>query len=334
MSHPQSHASPTPTKHRNGFIRALSNISKPVGEWGVSDIPVLSTSVTPRRERASANRSRRDSTSSRSTTSLPRRPDSVDVFVSPSRVSPIRRLSIATVSTFGGWMSEGWMSERVDEDKAEDDLNSQNTGTSTGEPSEITSRQRARTASPVRHKFTIPQSPSVSLTDSFRRGPDASIHPLRMHPPSPSPSLSARANASQALSMPSLSRSPSKIPLSLTPNFDDSASKTSQETISTRRSRRTLSELNIEAANSNFKPHDEELDNNDEEQNRVEQANALLPYKHGSSSRDVGYVEAMRLWYEEKENEASDTRQRERKAARRAGTAGCALASVDANQRL
>jgi hypothetical protein len=124
------------------------------------------------------------------------------------------------------------------------------------------------------------------------------------------------------------------MPLPSTPSFDDAASRASRETISSRRSRRTLPGLNIEAANSDAKPHVEELQNMDNEQAQVAQSNVVHTDKHSPFPRDVGYVEAMRLWYEEKENEASKTRHCERKAARRARTDGCALASVNANQRL
>ncbi|KAF3037703.1 hypothetical protein E8E11_000672 [Didymella keratinophila] len=319
-------------KHRRGFIRALSNFSKPVEEWGVSSVPVLSTSVTPRRERPPAIRSRRDSNSSRSTTSSPRRPNSVDIFESPSRVLPIRPLSIATVSTFGGWIQE-----RVkDEDEAKDAFTAQDAGTLTLKPSTNTYDQHAQPFASVQCDHTVPKSPSASPAENFRRvrGRDTGVHPLRMHPPSPSPSLSARSIGSQNQNTSSLSHNLRKIPLPSTPSFDDAASKASRDTISTRRSRRTLPGLNIEAANSDVKVHEGELERNDRKQAGVFEGDTGLTYKHSSFPRDDGYVEAMRLWYEEKENEASDNRQHEHKAVKKAGSAGCALASVNANQRL
>jgi hypothetical protein len=244
-------------------------------------------------------------------------------------------LSIATVSTFGGWMEE-----RVDEedDKAEDAFTSQNGSTLTLKPSINTYGQHARPVAPIQHEHTVPKSPSVSPDESFRRvrGRDTGIHPLRMHPPSPSPlpSLSARPIALQSQDTSSLSQSPSKTPLSSTPSFDDTALKASRDTISTRRIRRTLPELNIKVANSDVKAYEQGLGYHDRKQIEVIQSGADPTAKHSLLPRDVGYVETVRLWYEEKESEASDNRQRERKAMRGAGSAGFALASVNANQRL
>jgi hypothetical protein len=330
MSRPRSDASPrsTPTKHRSGFIRALSSFSKPVEEWGVSSVPVLSTSVTPRRERPSTTLSRRGSNSSRSTTSSPRRPGSVDAFESPSRVPAIRPLSIATISSFGDWMRE----RVIEHDGTEDAFTSQTVGTVTLKPPRGTYSQHGQPVAPVGNKYTIPKSPSASLAGSFRHGLDASTHPLRMHPPSPS--LSARSIGPQSQSSSSLSQSPGKISLPSTPSFEDAASIASRETISTRRSRRTLAELNVKLANSDVKSREEELRHDDRRQAGVAQTDADPIGRHSSVPRDTGYVEAMRLWYEEKENKASDTRQRERTAARGAGTASSALASVNANHRL
>lgn len=198
----------------------------------------------------------------------------------------------------------------------------------------FTSHRHIHPVTPVRLKYAIPDSPSASVAGRYRRGLDTSIHPLRMHPPSPSPSLSCQTRTAQGRNTPPLPRSPSKIPLPSTPSFDDAASKVSRDTISTRRNRRVLPELNIAATNHDVKPHDEELERKDKEQTGVLPTNMMSVDKHSSFSRDVGYVEAMRLWYEEKEHEALKTRTRERKAARTAGTAGCALASMNANQRL
>ncbi|KAF1925054.1 uncharacterized protein M421DRAFT_401026 [Didymella exigua CBS 183.55] len=332
MSHARSEASPTPTKHRNGIIRALSSFSKPVEEWGVSNVPVLSTSVTPRRERTSATQSRRNSDSSRTTAPSPYRLDRADIFNSPSRVPPISPLSIATVSTFGGWISE-----RVNEDDAVDDIfSSHNDVNSARRPSGNTSSHHIQSVTPSRHEYTIPKPPSVSLTGSLRRGLDTGIHPLRMNPPSPSPSLSVEATNTQdrQTSTITLSPSPSKILLPSTLSFDDTASKVSRETISTRRSRRTLLEVNIEAANNDIRPHDEEFEQKKEEPVGIGAGKLVSVDKHCSFPRDVGYVEAMRLWYEDKENEALETCHRHRKDARRAGTASCALTSMNANQRL
>ena len=230
------------------------------------------------------------------------------------------------------------MQERVDEEdnKAEDDFTSQNAGALTLKRSMNTYCQHAQPVAPVRHDHTVSKSPSVSLAEGFRRvrGRDTGIHPLRMHPPSLSTSLSARSIGPQSQDTSSLSQSLSKIPLPSTPSFDDAASKASRDTISTRRSRLTLPELNIKVANSDVKAQEEELEHKERRQAGVIQDGAGRTDKHSSFPQDVGYVEAMRLWYEEKENEASDKSQRERKATRRAGSAGCALASVNANQRL
>ena len=227
------------------------------------------------------------------------------------------------------------MQERVDEeDEADNPFISQDASNAALKPSNNAYSQHAQPAAPVLHKYKVPKSPSASLTGSYCLGRHTSIHPLRMHPPSPSLSLSARSIASQSQDTSSLSQSPRKILLPSTPSFDDAASKASRETISTRHSRRMLPELNIKVANSDIKAHEEDLGHNDRKQTGVAQGDAGPTDKHSSLPRDVGYVEAMRLWYEEKENDASENRHRNCKATRRAGSAGCALASVNANHRL
>lgn len=230
------------------------------------------------------------------------------------------------------------MSERVTEDnKAEDTTTSADTETPTWSMSKLsvlTSHHHTHPVTPVRLKYAIPDSLSASVAGRCRGGLDTDIHPLRMHPPSPSPSLSGQASTAEGRNTPPLPRSPSKIPLQSTPSFDHTASKVSRDTISTRRSRRALLELNIDATNNDVKPHDEELERKDKEQTGVLPTIMMSADKHSSFPRDVGYVEAMRIWYEEKEHEALKTRTRERKAARTAGTADCALASMNANQRL
>lgn len=230
------------------------------------------------------------------------------------------------------------MQERVeDEDEAEDGSTSKSAALMTREHSEDTQNQHSQPATPIQHKDTVPnywKSPSADRSESSLCGHGSSIYPLRMHPPSPPPSFSAPSITPEDQRTSLTPQSPRKLPQPSPPLFDDAASKASRGTISTRRSRRTLPALNIDTANSAISPHDEDVQHKDDRQAGAIEADALPTGRHASFPRDVGYVAAMRLWYEEKENDASETRQRERKAARRVGTAGCALASVGANQRL
>lgn len=157
-----------------------------------------------------------------------------------------------------------------------------------------------------------------------------------MHPPSPPLSPSVQATAENGRDNPIIPLSPglSKILLPSAQSSDDAASKASQDTISTRRSHRTLPGLNIEAANNCVSSQEEGQERRGEQQavfvsDKGASVDKRLPPLH-----DVGYVEAMRLWYEEKENEAQEAGIGENKASRRAGRFGRALASVNANQRL
>lgn len=220
------------------------------------------------------------------------------------------------------------MQERINEGNS---IALQNSGTLTQRLWGSTYNQHTQPITPSRQQTMIESAP-FSPAESCSPVRDINIHPLRMHPPSPSPSLAGRYRARQNQNTPQLT-SLGKIPLPSTPSFDDTDSKASRETISTRHSRRTLPELNIKVANSNIRLDDEKLNRKDGKQAGVTKIDASPADKY-PFPQDVGYVEAMRLWYEEKENEASGMRQRERKAARGAGRAECALASINANQRL
>lgn len=230
------------------------------------------------------------------------------------------------------------MQERVDgEDEAENGFTSHSTTLVTLERSEDTHSQHSQPVTPIPHKYLIPDhwnSPPANRCGYFCRGHGTNIHPLGMHPPSLSPSFSAQSISLENQKISLLTQRRSKLSHLSTPLFDETAFKACRETISTRRSRRTLPELNIDAANG---PRDKVAQDTKNKQIGGIQSDAVPAGKHSPCPQDGAFVEAMRLWYQEKENEAVEDRQRERKFARRAGkagTAGCAVASVGANQRL
>ncbi|KAF2629195.1 hypothetical protein BU25DRAFT_420087 [Macroventuria anomochaeta] len=328
----QSYDSSTMTKHRSGILTrahaALSSLSKPVDNWGVSDVPILSSQITPRR-----SRSRQYSDSNKSVTMSPLKPTRSRAPGNRSRVLSMRPLSIASVSTFGAWM----LDQICADDEADSDHNEYDTETETQSISKLSvpaSYSEAQHETPVQHKYVYPDYPSVNLNGSLFRDLGTGTHPLRMHPPSSSPSLRDQATAMRKQDAPRLSQTSSCLYVPTTPLLDDGASKASQDTISTRRSRPTLTELDINVANNNVQTNDEKPINERQEINDDMQKILVSAPEDVSVPCDVGYVEAMRLWYEEKENAALEDQARGRRNARKIGIGGCAMSSASACQRL
>ena len=302
----QTDATFMPMKQRSGiFFRAqaaLSSLSKPAESWGVSDVPVLSLQVAPRRSRASHLQTRWKSAS-------PPKSTCSHLAGTQSRVSPIRPLSIATVSTFGAWMMS-------DHNGQLDDAEDQQVVI---EPRSSRIQHTTSALEPREHKHL-----SSSALPNLR----TTVHPLRMHPPSPIISLTGRATSIQQDER-AQSRSPSLLQAPPTPVHDDAASKTSYGIISTRRSRPALAELNTNVTKSSFQLTSEHQEMVDCTNTSMASVAEQVP-----APRDVGFVKAMRLWYEEKENEAHENQTCRQRKVKGVKTANCAMSGASAVQRL
>ncbi|KZM26931.1 uncharacterized protein EKO05_0002714 [Ascochyta rabiei] len=283
---------------------ALSSLSKPVDSWGVSDVPVLSPRhIVPRRSQPSPSRSVRDLDSRKIE-------DGPSKFIlaadASSRVGPIRPLSISSVSTFGAWMPD-----RV---YATDDTAHKYTNM---RPIEIVSRRkpgptpdRQAMGAPVGqnqypHSVTeasLYSNPNVHSSSD----PDSHLHPLRMHPSTLSSLYSSPAKAvhnQDVLTHAQTSSAPQSSGITLPE--DKAASKSSYDDSSGQLQRPVFTRVDVNTANRCAKSDGFELNATASTRNKGKQIVAAFP-KDISVPRDVGYVEALRRWYEEKEVAAKE----------------------------
>ncbi|KAF1348429.1 hypothetical protein EJ07DRAFT_160064 [Lizonia empirigonia] len=185
---------------------ALSNLSRPVETWGMSDVPLLSpTQIVPRRTQPSARPALQSGDGEQAYNGSPRKLTHKRGTVATSRIKSLRPLSIASVSTFGAGMPDYCCADTNDapdgnsmageNGKATADHNGNSTagdtGSSSQSPNDLPVQEptpKTQPSAAVQHPHLCPplEAPDyVQRRVGFRSNPRARLDPLRMHPPSP-----------------------------------------------------------------------------------------------------------------------------------------------------
>ncbi|KAF9690592.1 hypothetical protein EKO04_011543 [Ascochyta lentis] len=279
---------------------ALSSLSKPVDSWGVSGVPVLSPRhIVPRRDRPG-----RDSDSSNGDDISPCRPTHRRAAGAVLQVNPIRPLSVSSVSTFGAWMPDQLYAT---DDVMHGNITVQITDTNSQSarimplPTPNMQTQRATAGHQQYASLVVEPSRPRSPKEPFGRNPATQMHSLRMHSPIsvspfPAPATAVRNQDTSTHAQTSTTlRSPQ-----ITPPENKTVPRSSRKEISARLRRPVFAKLDVNTARGRAGIYGDGVNAKLLATNENTHT-ALAISNEVPVPRDVGYVEALRLWYEEKE---------------------------------